>query len=44
MTKLTINDNTIPIVAKLANPIIKRLIIELVSKCLGDSDSGGPPK
>ena len=37
-------DNTIPIVAKLGNPIIKKLIIELVSKCLGDSDSGGPPK
>lgn len=26
-------DNTIPIVAKLGNPIIKKLIIDLVSKC-----------
>lgn len=34
-------DNTIPIVAKLGNPIIKKLIIELVSKSLGDSDAGG---
>ncbi|MBU3724761.1 MAG: hypothetical protein FGM18_04505 [Burkholderiaceae bacterium] len=34
-------DNTIPIVAKLGNPIIKKLIIELVSKSLGGSDAGG---
>jgi hypothetical protein len=29
-------DNTIPIVAKLANPIIKKMIIEVVTKCQGD--------
>ncbi|MDX2469243.1 MAG: hypothetical protein QNL04_01565 [SAR324 cluster bacterium] len=27
-------DNTIPIVAKLANPIIKKMIIEVVNKCM----------
>ena len=36
-------DNTIPIVAKLGNPIIKKLIIELVSQCLGDGDAIGAP-
>jgi hypothetical protein len=36
-------DNTIPIVAKLGNPIIKKLIIELVSKCLTDGDVRGAP-
>ncbi|WVN42165.1 hypothetical protein AOB54_01930 [beta proteobacterium MWH-UniP1] len=36
-------DNTIPIVAKLGNPIIKKLIIELVSKCLDGSDARGAP-
>lgn len=36
-------DNTIPIVAKLGNPIIKKLIVELVSKWLECSDAGGAP-
>lgn len=28
-------DNTIPIVAKLANPIIKKMIVEVVNECMG---------
>lgn len=28
-------DNTIPIVAKLANPIIKKMIVEVVNQCIG---------
>lgn len=36
-------DNTIPIVAKLGNPIIKKLIVELISKWLECSDAGGAP-